>query len=79
MMKGGEMGHMMKDLTALLQYLVKHNEEHADEIVELAGRARELGREDAYGHLVRGVELLRDSNTSLRAALVTLEGQDVSR
>ena len=79
MMKGGEMGHTMEDLTALLQYLVKHNEEHADEIVELAGRARELGREDAYGHLLRGVELLRDSNTSLRAALVTLEGQDVSR
>jgi hypothetical protein len=78
-MKGGEMAHTMADLTALLQYLVKHNEEHADEIVELAGRARELGRDDAYGQLARGVELLRDANTSLRAALVTLEGQGVSR
>ena len=72
------MEHNTEELVALLRYLVKHNEDHAGELLELADRARELGQQDAYGHLARGVELLRDSNASLRTALSTLEVQDVS-
>jgi hypothetical protein len=72
------MEHSTTELVALLQYLVKHNEDHAAEILDLADSARKLDKEDAYDHLLRGVELLKDSNTSLRAALATLEGQDVS-
>lgn len=72
------MEHDTEELVALLRYLVKHNEDHASELLELADRARELGKEDAHGHLARGVELLRESNTSLQTALATLEVQDVS-
>jgi hypothetical protein len=69
----------MEELEALLRYLVKHNEDHAAEITELADRARDLGKQDAYEHLVRGVQQLLESNQSLRAALTTLEVEDVSR
>lgn len=64
----------MRELDALLEYLIKHNADHAGEIVELAERAEALGKEDAYGHLVKGVDLLNASNESLKAALVTLRG-----
>lgn len=73
------MEHTMQELAVLLQYLVKHNEDHAAEILELAERARALGKQDAYDHLARGVQLLRDSNTSLEAALATLEVENVPR
>ena len=52
--------------------------EHAAEITDLAARALELGRGDAHDHLARGVDLLNESNKSLRAALATLEGHHVS-
>jgi hypothetical protein len=73
------MEHTLQELDTLLQYLVKHNEEHAAEIMELAGQARNLGKKVAYDHLLKGVELLSASNESLRAALVTLEVEHVSR
>lgn len=69
----------MEELEALIRYLVKHNEDHAAEITELADRARGLGKEEAYRHLARGVERLLKSNESLRAALTSLEVEDVSR
>jgi hypothetical protein len=72
------MEHTMEELATLLHYLVKHNEDHAAEIMELADRARDLGQEDAYDQLVLGVRLLRDSNASLQAALVTMEVRSVS-
>lgn len=68
----------MQELEALLNYLVKHNDEHASEISELAERAREMGKQDTYHHLTEGVELLLQSNASLRAALAALEAHDVS-
>lgn len=69
----------MEELATLLTYLVKHNEDHAVEILELADRARVLGEQEAYDHLVRGVQLLRDSNKSLLAALATLGVGNVPR
>jgi hypothetical protein len=68
----------MRELEALLEYLVKHNEDHAGEITDLAGRAKAFGNKEAYEHLVRGVDLLNSSNESLRGALAELRGQDVS-
>ncbi len=73
------MEHTLQELETLLEYLVKHNEEHAAEIMELAGRARDLGRQQAYDDLTQGVDLLTASNKSLRAALAALEVQHVSR
>jgi hypothetical protein len=62
-----------QELTALLTYLIKHNEDHAAEILELAERAQVLGNTAAYRNIVRGVDLLKESNKSLRAALSALE------
>jgi hypothetical protein len=64
----------MRELKALLEYLIKHNADHAGEIVELADRAKSLGKEEAYGHLMKGVDLLNGSNESLSSALLTLRG-----
>jgi hypothetical protein len=57
----------------LLEYLIKHNRDHAGEIMDLAERAQTLGNTEAYRHIVRGVDLLNDSNASLQAALTALE------
>ena len=62
----------MRELEALLDYLVKHNEDHAGEVTDLAARAQSLGKTEAYEHLVKGVELMSASNESLRAALSAL-------
>lgn len=63
----------LRDLDTLLQYLVKHNDEHAAEVMELAARAQALGKADAHEHLAKGVALMKESNESLRAALAALE------
>jgi hypothetical protein len=65
---------VLKELEVLLEYLVKHNQEHAKEITELAARAQALGKTAAYEHLKRGVDLMNDSSKSLQAALAALEG-----
>jgi hypothetical protein len=64
---------VLQELEVLLEYLVKHNEDHAREIMGLAVRAQGLGKTAAYEHLTRGVDLMNDSNKSLRAALAALE------
>jgi hypothetical protein len=64
----------MRELEALLEYLVKHNGDHAGEIMDLATRAQALGKVEVYGHLVRGVDLLNESNESLKEALAALRG-----
>ncbi len=64
----------MKELEALLEYLVKHNEDHAEELMGLAVRARSLGMAETYEHLIIGVEQMNGSNESLRAALEALRG-----
>ena len=47
----------MQELEALLDYLVKHNADHAGEIIDLATRAQALGKKQVYDHLIRGVDL----------------------
>jgi hypothetical protein len=63
----------LQELEALLSYLVQHNEAHAAEVMDLAARAKALGKMEAYDHMSRGVALLTDSNKSLREALEALE------
>jgi hypothetical protein len=69
-----QMENEMRELEALLEYLVKHNGDHAGEIMDLATRAQALDKTEVYDHLVRGVELLNESNESLRTALTVLRG-----
>jgi hypothetical protein len=64
---------VLQELQVLLEYLVKHNQEHATEITELAARAQALGKTGASEHLTRGVDLMNDSTKSLQAALAALK------
>ena len=65
---------VLQELEVLLEYLVKHNQDHATEITDLAARAQALGNTAAYEHLTRGVDLMNDSTKSLQAALAALKG-----
>ena len=62
----------IQELTALLEYMVKHNQDHAAELQDLAARAQSLGKSQAYKHIARGINLLKESNESLSAALKAL-------
>lgn len=63
----------IREIKGLLEYLIKHNQDHAGEIMDLAERTQTLGNTEAYRHIVRGVDLLNESNESLQAALAVLE------
>jgi hypothetical protein len=63
----------LTEIKALLEYLIKHNRDHAGEIMDLAEQAQALGYDEAYQHITRGVALLNDSNESLQAALAVLD------
>ena len=67
------MATAIEELRLLLEYLVKHNQEHANELMDLAVRVKDQGHEKAYDHMAEGVDLLNGSNQSLREALDELE------
>ena len=67
------MATAIEELRLLLEYLVKHNQEHANELMDLAARVKAQGHETAYDHMARGVDLLNGSNQSLQEALDELE------
>lgn len=62
---------MMK-LDTLLDYTIKHNSEHAEELKSLAQKAKELGKTTVYDELVRGVEQMNSANEALAVALKRL-------
>lgn len=65
----------MKELDALLDYLINHNKDHADEIIALAKKAHALGRNLVHDDLMRGVEAMNISNEHLMRALKGLRGE----
>ena len=66
----------MKELDALLDYLIKHNKDHAEEITVLAQKAKGLGENSVYDDLTKGVEHMERSNESLERALSILRGKE---
>lgn len=69
------MNDMKKELEALLEYLIGHNRDHAEEIMELAKKALTLGIDCARNEMMEGVEKLRQSNEHLAAALDMLRSE----
>ena len=67
------MATAIEELRLLLEYLVKHNQEHADELMDLAARVKAQGNEKAHDHMAKGFDLLNESNLSLQEALEELE------
>jgi hypothetical protein len=70
------MNDQMKELDALLDYLIKHNKDHAEEITVLAEKAKSLGETTVYDNLTKGVEHMERSNESLEKALSVLRGKE---
>jgi len=68
-----KMQNDLKELKVLLNYLINHNEDHAQEIVELAVKAKEMGKEEVNNNLAKGVEYLKSSNEMLKKALQFLQ------
>jgi hypothetical protein len=62
----------LRELEALLEYIIKHNTEHAEEINTLAQKAASLHRDDVSINLIRGVEKMEESNADLTQALESL-------
>ena len=62
----------MRKLGVLLDYTIKHNSEHAEELKSLAQKAKELRKTAVYDELMRGVEQMNGANETLAAALKRL-------
>ena len=67
------MGSELKELKALLSYMIKHNDEHAGELKDLAEKAKSLGNTVAYDELIVGVKEMKKANERLRNALTKLK------
>jgi hypothetical protein len=65
----------LSKLSALLNYTVKHNREHAEELESLAREAKQAGMSAAYTHLMRGLEQMNNANEHLEQALRSLAEQ----
>ena len=62
----------MRELDGLLDYTIRHNEEHAKELKDLAEKARALGKSLVVEEIKKGVEQLIQANQSLENALKRL-------
>ena len=62
----------MAKLDTLLEYTIKHNSEHAEELEKLAQKAKDLGKTLVYDELMRGVEQMTSANETLAVALKRL-------
>jgi predicted RNA-binding protein len=67
------MGSELKELKALLSYMIKHNDEHAGELKDLAEKAKSLGNTVAYDELIIGVKEMKKANERLKNALTKLK------
>ena len=62
----------MEKLQVLINHWIEHNEEHADEFMKWAERARAAGKDAVYDDILKAIGKLRDANSNLRAALESL-------
>jgi demethylmenaquinone methyltransferase/2-methoxy-6-polyprenyl-1,4-benzoquinol methylase len=63
----------MKEMLALMRYMVSHNDAHAQELAELAENLKELGRTDCYKQIMDAVADFDVANARLGAVLKDLE------
>lgn len=62
-----------EELVAMLNYMVGHNMAHAESLVELAGKVRDMGEESAYDEILRAVKGYEEGNRILAQALEKLK------
>ena len=59
-------------LDTLLDYTLEHNKEHADDLKNLAQKAKELGKIAVHDDIAKGVEQMNRANEILENALKRL-------
>ncbi len=64
----------IRELDALLEYLINHNKDHVNVIIALAEKVRGLRKKSVYADLMLGVGAMNASNQSLTKALKALRG-----
>ena len=60
-------------LSHLIPHWVEHNESHAEQFEEWAGRAREGGLEEIAEHIAAAAKALREANGELGKAWAQLQ------
>ena len=60
------------ELVALMNYMVKHNASHANELVTLAGKLRDMGDTTAAAQVMEAVSDFEKGNMRLSAVLAAL-------
>jgi len=60
----------IKETRALLDFMLHHNIHHAEELEELAGKLREIGRAEAAERIAAAVTLFNQGNAELNEALM---------
>lgn len=61
-----------KELIALIEYMIHHNEHHNDELKELGDSIKDISQ-DAYQKVLNAIESFDEGNRSLASALEELE------
>ena len=64
----------MKELMALMKYMVSHNTAHANELAELAVQFQKAGNPMAYEQVMAAVSDFEKGNLRLSTVLASLEG-----
>lgn len=66
----------MEELLALMKYMVSHNDTHAQEMAELAGKIRDAGKVSAYKKIMDAVADFDILNAKFDAVLKELTSED---
>lgn len=63
----------MEELLALMQYMIKHNTAHANELAQLAEQLKKAGSNAAYEQVLAAVSDFEKGNMRLSAVLASLK------
>ena len=66
----------MEEMLALMGYMVRHNDAHAQELAELAQQLQAAGKTQAYKQIMDAVSDFDMVNAKLEAVLVALSAED---
>jgi hypothetical protein len=61
-----------KRLTTLLNYLIKHNEEHSGELIELAEKVKTVANDVVRDDILEAARLMGESTEFLKQAFMEL-------
>ena len=66
----------MEELLALMKFMVSHNDAHAQELAELAGQLKGIGRDRAYYQIMDTVSNFDMVNAQLDAVVKELSVEE---